>query len=169
MDLRCPRSHCCHMVSLLKHRTTSCPSAVSFVPRTGPGPPNLGTASLNDLVTLEIRFDPWLLSGAAKQSDTSFHGAESPSLITCSYMTHRCLSYLSQVCKWSPQTLGPSIPVISVQLHSLVTQLFEFRHSRGDLIKTALPISFLPSDIPPPAPAKNSFLLLGVWGASLLN
>lgn len=27
----CPRGHCCHMVSLLKHRQTSCPGAISFV------------------------------------------------------------------------------------------------------------------------------------------
>ena len=168
MDLRCPRSHCCHMVSLLKHRPTSCPGVVSFVPRTGPGPPTPGSPSLNDLVTWRSDLIPGCSLVLLLHSDTSFHGAESPSLTACSYMTHRCLSYLSQVCKGSPETLGPSIPVISVQLHSLVTQLFEFRHSRGDLIKIALPISFLPSD-PPPTPAKNSFLLLGVWGASLLS
>lgn len=31
MVFRCPCSRCCHMVSLLKHRPASCPSAVSFV------------------------------------------------------------------------------------------------------------------------------------------
>lgn len=81
------------------------PQVVSpWSPKLGTGSPSLGIPFLSDLVT-------WLLSGSApplrhfSSTGQSRHDA-------VHVLRHRDGSCLSQVCRRSPQTLGPYRPVI---------------------------------------------------------